>query len=73
MFRMDYLMQDLCLCGNDAVYDGDRDTLRVLRGVNEGRMIRQIGRQEKVLRAELEAFLAVVKPSFLGRSPETMA
>lgn len=61
MFRVDYLTQDLFFYENATVVDGDWDTLRVLRGVSEGRMIRHVVTKKEPLRAELEAFLAAVR------------
>ncbi len=61
MFRVDYLTQDLYFYENATVVDGDWDTLRVLRGVSEGRMIRHVITKKEPLRGELEAFLAAVR------------
>jgi UDP-N-acetylglucosamine 3-dehydrogenase len=61
MFRVDYLTQDLYFYENATARDGDWDTLRVLRGVSEGRMIRHVVNKKEPLRAELEAFLAAVR------------
>ena len=61
MFRVDYLTQDLYFYENATARDGDWDTLRVLRGVSEGRMIRHVVDKKEPLRAELEAFLAAVR------------
>jgi predicted dehydrogenase len=61
MFRVDYLTQDLYFFEN-AIADGsDWETLRVLRGVSEGRMIRYVVTKKEPLRAEQEAFLAAVR------------
>ena len=61
MFRVDYLTQDLYFYENAIARDGEWDTLRVLRGVSEGRMIRHVINKKEPLRAELEAFLAAVR------------
>lgn len=61
MFRVDYLTQDLYFFENATASDGEWDTLRVLRGVSEGRMIRYVIAKKEPLRAEQEAFLAVVR------------
>jgi predicted dehydrogenase len=65
MFRVDYLTQDLYFFENATANGGDWETLRVLRGVSEGRMIRHVVAKKEPLRAELEAFLATVR----GESP----
>lgn len=65
MFRVDYLTQDLYFYENAVANSGDWDTLRVLRGVSEGRMIRHVVAKREPLRGELEAFLAAVR----GESP----
>jgi UDP-N-acetylglucosamine 3-dehydrogenase len=61
MFQVNYLTQDLYFYQNATVADGDWDTLRVLRGVSEGQMIRPVIAKKEPLRAELEAFLAAVQ------------
>jgi predicted dehydrogenase len=43
MFRLDYLTQDLYFFENAVARGPEWDTLRVLRGVSEGRMIRHVG------------------------------
>jgi len=61
MFRADYLMQDLYFYENATIEESEWDTLRVLRGVSEGKMVRfKIARKEP-LRAELEAFVEAVR------------
>ncbi len=61
MFRVDYLTQDLYFYEN-AIADGlEWDTLRMLRGVSEGRMIRHVVSKQEPLRLEQEAFLAAVR------------
>jgi len=61
MFKVDYLMQDLYFYENSQATNGGWDTLRVLRGVAEGRMIRYVVAKKEPLRAEQEAFLAAVR------------
>lgn len=61
MFRVDYLTQDLYFFENAIVGDSGWETLRHLRGVNEGRMIRHVVNKKEPLRAELEAFVAAVR------------
>lgn len=61
MFRVDYLTQDLYFFENATANDGEWDTLRVLRGVSEGRMIRHVVVKKEPLLAEQEAFLAAVR------------
>lgn len=61
MFRVDYLTQDLYFYENATANGGDWDTLQVLRGVSEGRMIRHVVAKKEPLRAEQEAFVAAVR------------
>ncbi len=61
MFYVNYITQDLCLYENATVDGGDWETLKMLRGVSEGRMIRYVVAKEEPLRAELTAFLAAVR------------
>jgi predicted dehydrogenase len=61
MFRVDYLTQDLYFYENATAHGPDWDTLRVLRGVSEGQMIRYVVPKKEPLRAEQEAFLAAVR------------
>jgi len=68
MFRVDYLTQDLYFFENAQGRAGDWETLRVLRGVSEGRMIRHVVTKKEPLRAEQEAFLAAV----VGEAPEAV-
>jgi UDP-N-acetylglucosamine 3-dehydrogenase len=60
MFRLDYLTQDLYFFENAAASGPRWETMRVLRGVSEGRMIRHVIQKKEPLRAELEAFCACV-------------
>lgn len=61
MFRVDYLTQDLYFFENTGAQSGQWETLQVLRGVSEGRMIRHVVAKKEPLQAELEAFLAAVR------------
>jgi UDP-N-acetylglucosamine 3-dehydrogenase len=61
MYRVEYLTQDLYFFENAVTQDPGWDTLGVLRGVSEGRMIRQMVVKQEPLRAEQEAFLAAVR------------
>jgi predicted dehydrogenase len=65
MFRVDYLTQDLYFFENATASGGEWDTLRVLRGVSEGQMIRYVVNKKEPLRAEQVAFLAAVR----GQAP----
>jgi UDP-N-acetylglucosamine 3-dehydrogenase len=65
MFRLDYLTQDLYFFENALASGPKWETMRVLRGVGEGRMIRHVIVKKEPLRAELEAFCAAV----LGKLP----
>ena len=60
MFRVDYLTQDLYFFENATTCGPDWETLRVLRGVSEGRMTRHVVNKKEPLRAELDAFMAAV-------------
>jgi UDP-N-acetylglucosamine 3-dehydrogenase len=61
MFKVDYLTQDLFFFENAKADGGDWDTLRVLRGVSEGKMVRYSIEKREPLRNEQEAFLAAVR------------
>ncbi len=61
MFRVDYLTQDLYFFENATANGGDWETMRILRGVSEGRMIRHVVAKKEPLRAEQEAFLTSVQ------------
>jgi len=61
MFRVDYLTQDLYFYENANTNGPDWETLQVLRGVSEGRMIRHVVPKKEPLRSELEAFVAAVQ------------
>ncbi len=63
MFRVDYLTQDLYFFENAIIGDSEWETLRHLRGVSEGRMIRHVVNKKEPLRAELEAFVSAVRGS----------
>jgi predicted dehydrogenase len=57
LVRCDYLMQDLYYFENPVSHTSEWDSLRVLKGVREGRMIRQMVARKEPLRAEQEAFI----------------
>jgi predicted dehydrogenase len=61
MFRVDYLTQDLYFYENATAQGADWETLQVLRGVSEGRMIRHVVVKREPLRIEQEVFLAAVR------------
>lgn len=61
MFRVDYLTQDLYFFENSTANSESWETLRILRGVSEGRMIRYVVAKKEPLLAEQEAFLAAVR------------
>ncbi len=61
MFRVDYITQDLCFFENATANGPGWETLHMLRGVSEGRMIRHVIAKKEPLRAELEAFLAAAR------------
>ena len=60
MFRVDYLTQDLYFFENATANGMGWDTIRMLRGVSEGRMIRHVVPKREPLLLEQEAFLAAV-------------
>jgi predicted dehydrogenase len=60
MFQVNYLTQDLFFFEN-AEADEVWDTLSILRGVAEGRMVRHVVNKREPLRTELEAYLATVR------------
>jgi UDP-N-acetylglucosamine 3-dehydrogenase len=61
MFKVDYLTQDLYFYENEKANGSEWDTLRVLRGVSEGKMVRYHIEKREPLRAEHEAFYASVR------------
>jgi UDP-N-acetylglucosamine 3-dehydrogenase len=61
MFKVDYLTQDLFFYENAQTNGSEWDTLRMLRGVSEGKMVRFFVDKKEPLRAEQEAFLASVR------------
>lgn len=61
MFRVDYLTQDLYFYENATANGMEWDTIRMLRGVSEGRMIRHVVPKREPLLLEQEAFLASVR------------
>jgi UDP-N-acetylglucosamine 3-dehydrogenase len=61
MFRVDYLTQDLYFYENATTTGPEWETLRMLRGISEGRMVRHVVNKAEPLRAELEAFVAAVR------------
>jgi UDP-N-acetylglucosamine 3-dehydrogenase len=60
MLRVDYLTQDLVLFENSEA-NAEWESLRNLRGVSEGRMIRHLVQKREPLVAELTAFVGSVK------------
>jgi UDP-N-acetylglucosamine 3-dehydrogenase len=60
LFKVDYLTQDLYFFENTGAQGSDWDTLRVLRGVNEGSTIKYALVKKEPLRSEQEAFIAAV-------------
>lgn len=61
MFRVDYLTQDLYFFENATAQGADWETLRMLRGVSEGRMIRHVVTKREPLRLEQESFLVALR------------
>jgi UDP-N-acetylglucosamine 3-dehydrogenase len=68
MFKVDYITQDLVFFENAQTNKSEWETLRMLRGVSEGKMIRYHVEKKEPLRAEQEAFLAAVR----GDAPVTV-
>jgi predicted dehydrogenase len=60
MFQVNYLTQDLFFFENAEARE-EWDTLSILRGVAEGRMIRHVVTKREPLRTELETFLAKIR------------
>lgn len=60
MYKVDYLTQDLSFYENAKAIGSEWDTMRVLRGVSEGKMIRYCIEKKEPLKAEHEAFMAAV-------------
>lgn len=61
MFKVDYLTQDLFFYENSKANGEEWETMRILRGVSEGKMVRYHIEKREPLRAEQEAFLATVR------------
>ncbi|MCS6849049.1 MAG: Gfo/Idh/MocA family oxidoreductase [Anaerolineae bacterium] len=61
MFRVDYLTQDLYFFENAILADYGWETLQILRGVSEGKMVRYALNKKEPLRSELEAFLECMR------------
>jgi predicted dehydrogenase len=61
MFKVDYLTQDLFFFENAKAHGEEWDTLRVLRGVSEGKMVRYCIEKREPLRVEHQAFQAAVR------------
>lgn len=60
MYQADYITQDLVYYENPVHENGTWDSIQILRGVSEGRMIRHVIRKQEPLRIELEGFLEAV-------------
>ena len=61
MFKVDYLTQDLYFYENAIANGSEWETMHLLRGVHEGKMIRYHVDKKEPLRAEQEDFLATVR------------
>lgn len=61
MFHVNYLTQDLYYYENATAKGSDWETMRVLRGVSEGSVIRYVIAKKEPLQSELEAFIAAVR------------
>jgi len=60
MFQVDLLTQDLYFFENPDSYSSEWETLRVLRGVHEGKMTRYVLAKKEPLRSEQESFIDAV-------------
>jgi predicted dehydrogenase len=60
MYYVNYLTQDLFFYENTEASGPEWETLRILRGVSEGRMIRHMVRKKEPLLAEIESFIDAV-------------
>lgn len=60
MFQVNLLTQDLTWFENAAAEEERDDDIALLRGVQEGRMIRHVVRKREPLGAELEAFIRFI-------------
>lgn len=65
MFKVDYLTQDLFFYENAVANGSQWETMHLMRGVHEGKMVRFHVDKKEPLRAEQEAFVAAV----LGEQP----
>lgn len=61
MFKVDYLTQDLYFFENAVMNGSQWETIRLLRGVHEGKMVRYHIDKKEPLRSEQEAFLSAVR------------
>jgi predicted dehydrogenase len=61
MLHANYLTQDLSFFENGLVTQDGWDTLRVMRGISEGKMVRYFVPKTEPLRLELEAFVSAVQ------------
>ncbi len=61
MFRVDYLTQDLFFFENSTLNGSEWETMKILRGVSEGKMIRYLINKKEPLRAEQESFIRAVQ------------
>ncbi len=61
MFYVNYLTQDLYFYENSSTQGTDWESLRNLRGVSEGSMIRHVVHKKEPLFTELEAFVEAVQ------------
>jgi UDP-N-acetylglucosamine 3-dehydrogenase len=60
MYYVNYLTQDLFFYENTDASGPEWETMRVLRGVAEGQMIRHVVKKKEPLLAELESFTAAI-------------
>lgn len=60
MFKVDYLTQDLFFFENSSANGSEWESLGLLRGVHEGKMVRYHVDKKEPLRSEQEAFLGAV-------------
>jgi predicted dehydrogenase len=60
MVEVDYITQDLTFFENGQVLD-NYHSLQIIRGISEGRMIREKVEKREPLRAELDDFVQAVR------------
>lgn len=75
MYEVDYITQDLTFYENSLAQEESFLSLQLLRGVSEGRMIREQIEKREPLRLEIEDFIGAVRESRAPRvtGPDSLA